>query len=493
MKDIYLQFSGDKITKSVNIILLHTLWDDIGSGAPLGPLRVNEFRNLVRGLAYEGYHFCSSEEMYQMYQGNWIPPSKSVYLTFDDGWRCADYYGTPILQEYGARATIFPECYTVATATGEIDGRLTVSQLSTMVETGVWDIGTHGWAGHGGPFPLPYSASDYTSNWYYRDRLTKISDGQLLTDEEQKDLYRADFQACKDLIEPITGKTVRSFVYPGGEYGLDGNDPEHIPGLLFSVLDEFDIIGYPVNGAGVNAQTIASYTYGEKHKGRRIAFNEHKSIMLPIYNGSDNHGVILSIIKTDDKYLRTEYNNVFRWHDTTNFLPIGNAFTIDMDVNPRLFCDEINNEFWGTGNFTLFKFNPLTQTVINNYSPAKGELRGCFIEGDYIYIVTAQTAQVWKSLKLDPTSWELIATLGSGSDRQWINNIFYLNNILYCYFSTSKCIEGYNIDTFSLVRRIHFPHNIWNANNIAGVYNPDNNINEWFFSIFGGYFIKCTT
>jgi hypothetical protein len=166
MKDIYLQFSGDKITKSVNIILLHTLWDDIGSGAPLEPLRVNKFRNLVRGLAYEGYHFCSSEEMYQMYQGNWIPPSKSVYLTFDDGWRCADYYGTPILQEYGARATILPECYIVTGATGEIGSRLTLSQLSDMVETGVWDIDTHGWAGHGGPLPLPYSASDYTSKLY---------------------------------------------------------------------------------------------------------------------------------------------------------------------------------------------------------------------------------------------------------------------------------------------------------------------------------------
>lgn len=68
---------------------------------------LEEFRSQMEFLYKNNYKTLTSEEFYLYKQKKLKLPKKSVFLTFDDGWRDNFIYAYPILKEFSLHATIF--------------------------------------------------------------------------------------------------------------------------------------------------------------------------------------------------------------------------------------------------------------------------------------------------------------------------------------------------------------------------------------------------
>lgn len=126
-------------------------------------------------LTRQNYRFLFAEE----YEKTSTP---SVILTFDDGY--VDNYTEmfPILQKYGAKATVF-------LISDQIDkpGYLSREQILEMSASGLVSFQSH--------------------TKTHRD-LTKLSEADI----------RTEFRYSKYVIESITGKPVKAVSYPEGQY-----------------------------------------------------------------------------------------------------------------------------------------------------------------------------------------------------------------------------------------------------------------------------------
>jgi len=68
---------------------------------------VEEFDRQMRFLYEKGYKTLTSEEFLKYKKGELNVPKKSVFITFDDGWRDNYIYAYPVLKKYGLKATVF--------------------------------------------------------------------------------------------------------------------------------------------------------------------------------------------------------------------------------------------------------------------------------------------------------------------------------------------------------------------------------------------------
>lgn len=88
---------------SVSVLMYHHILPESGFIAS----SVDEFYSQMKFLAQNGYKTLTSSEFLAYKKGEISLPKKSVFITFDDGWRDNFYYAYPILKEFGLRATIF--------------------------------------------------------------------------------------------------------------------------------------------------------------------------------------------------------------------------------------------------------------------------------------------------------------------------------------------------------------------------------------------------
>lgn len=121
--------------KSVPVLMYHSIDFEKGN-----ELRVpkEKFREQMKFLKDNGYTTLSLDELYEFFQNNKPIPSKSVVITFDDGYVDNYLNAYPVLKEFGFKATIF-----VITST--IDNNkacLNSDQLKEMQKNGI-DIESH--------------------------------------------------------------------------------------------------------------------------------------------------------------------------------------------------------------------------------------------------------------------------------------------------------------------------------------------------------------
>ncbi len=118
---------------------------------------ISDFDDKVKHLVSSGYTFVNWDQLFDHMQGKTRLPSKSIMLTFDDGYLDNWVYAYPILKRYGAKATIFVTPDFVDTAKNnrpntdhtpdilpeDATGFLNWSEMREMEKSGLIDIQSH--------------------------------------------------------------------------------------------------------------------------------------------------------------------------------------------------------------------------------------------------------------------------------------------------------------------------------------------------------------
>ncbi|MEL7044477.1 MAG: polysaccharide deacetylase family protein [Pseudomonadota bacterium] len=134
-------------------ILMYHMVSEPRSGAKFNKLRVSpaSFEAQLRWLRDEGWHFALMSELFA---GESLP-EKTVVLTFDDGYADNLVAADPIMQRYGARATLYlvadrfdRDWSTSKKAhhdSGELmhEEKLTDEQVDQLLASGRWELGGH--------------------------------------------------------------------------------------------------------------------------------------------------------------------------------------------------------------------------------------------------------------------------------------------------------------------------------------------------------------
>ncbi|MEX0975167.1 MAG: polysaccharide deacetylase family protein, partial [Bacillota bacterium] len=133
----------------VPVLLYHELTADTVS--PKGMIvPLHEFREQMTLLKDCGYESITASQLEAHLAGRGTLPSRPVLITFDDGYESVYTLAYPVLRDLGLRATAF-----VVGTTLRTPNHMTFEQLREMSASGVVEIASHTYAGHGGTADAP--------------------------------------------------------------------------------------------------------------------------------------------------------------------------------------------------------------------------------------------------------------------------------------------------------------------------------------------------
>ena len=138
-------------------------------------VKVSDFESQLKQLCDAGYSFLFADEFGKV-------TSKSVILTFDDGYQ--DNYTNlfPLLKKYNAKATVF-----MISASIDTKNYLKSEQIREMAASGLVQFGSH---------------------------TVSHRDLQTLSKEEQ----REQLANSKAALQALTGQQINALCYPAGSY-----------------------------------------------------------------------------------------------------------------------------------------------------------------------------------------------------------------------------------------------------------------------------------
>ena len=156
------------------ILMYHSISD-----APR-QVTAGNFEAQIAFLAENGFTFLFADEIHYAYRYD-----RPIILTFDDGFRDNYEAAFPILQEYGAKATIFIITYRIGQ-----DGFLTAEQIQSLESGGLVRVEPHS---------------------HFHSIFTGI----------ELEEVRWQIEVSNAALEGITGRAPRVFAYPFGEFNDD--------------------------------------------------------------------------------------------------------------------------------------------------------------------------------------------------------------------------------------------------------------------------------
>lgn len=177
------------------VLMYHDLHEDAAvcalSDWTLQPEKLREDLTWLRG---HGYTTVLPRELAAGRLDDGSPlPRRIVLLTFDDGYESNFTLAQPILEEFGARAAVA----VIVSRVGQ-PGFLTWDECRAMVQSGVWEFGSH------------------TYDRHIRDDALGVSrlDGE--TREQYTARIAPDIEKSVALLQSELGIDVRYFAYPLG-------------------------------------------------------------------------------------------------------------------------------------------------------------------------------------------------------------------------------------------------------------------------------------
>ena len=208
-------------TRSVTTLLFHQITRDPIRSAH-GEDNVKEpwltperFDTLLSSLEARGYTVVSLDAALASLGTDRVRPMlppKPLLLTFDDGYASALTIATPILRKHHAQAMMFFE----GKLTGTKAGRVTIADLRAMRASGVWQLESHGWIGHG---TVPVAADAPRSPYWYANLMWLANEHRLETLGEYERRIANDLHHFRTTFEPLLGTRLDVFAYPSGEFG----------------------------------------------------------------------------------------------------------------------------------------------------------------------------------------------------------------------------------------------------------------------------------
>ncbi|MEW6665515.1 MAG: polysaccharide deacetylase family protein [Thermodesulfobacteriota bacterium] len=147
------------------------------------------FDRHMRFLYRKGYSFLSEQDLVTFLFGDVPLPGRSVMVTFDDGYLDNYTNALPILERYGARATIF----------------LSVRMIG---ETLLWDERSTSFLSLFQIKEIRRRGIDFGSHGMTHRSLTKCPDKQV----------KEEIRLSKKALEDLLGQEVGLFSYPFGHY-----------------------------------------------------------------------------------------------------------------------------------------------------------------------------------------------------------------------------------------------------------------------------------
>ncbi len=206
------------------ILMYHMIRSQLPGGR-FNKLRVapKAFERQLQHLRADGWRFAFLSELGEFQDEG---QEKVVVLTFDDGFRDNYLSAHPLLEKYGAKATLFlvvdrfdRDWSTTKKAhhdSGELmrEDKLTDAQIAAMLDSGVWELGAH--------------------------TLTHALLPSLDDAERQREVGGA-----KTMIEERFGTSVASFAYPFGIYGTEDVAAASEAGYRFAVTTDAGISADP--------------------------------------------------------------------------------------------------------------------------------------------------------------------------------------------------------------------------------------------------------
>jgi peptidoglycan/xylan/chitin deacetylase (PgdA/CDA1 family) len=214
------------VAPAVTVLLFHQVSDAPVESANGGEDQVKKpwlapaaFDALLSTLEARGFTYVTLARALAILHGDAAGPipAKPLLLTFDDGYVNADSGATPILRRHHATAVMFFE----GRLTDTNPARLGLAELRAMQASGVWEVQSHGWAGHSN---VTIDASG-TKNPYWYANLAWLPELQRReTVDEYEARVRADLAKFRSTFEPALGP-IHVFAYPSGEFGQNGPLP----------------------------------------------------------------------------------------------------------------------------------------------------------------------------------------------------------------------------------------------------------------------------
>ncbi|MBC7347004.1 MAG: polysaccharide deacetylase family protein [Clostridia bacterium] len=192
-------------TASLAVLTYH----DIGMPEVGYCISRERFLSHLNALQQEGYTFLPLEAVGLFLEGRYVPPSKAVVLTFDDGY--ASFYQEvyPILRERAIPAAVF-------LITGDVGRgrRLTWAQIREMERDPGVHIRFYAHA-HNGHELIDTDGDKVPDTRFYAGRQWLAKEGRRETTEEYRERIRKDLRAARKAIETHLGHASPYFAVPG--------------------------------------------------------------------------------------------------------------------------------------------------------------------------------------------------------------------------------------------------------------------------------------
>jgi peptidoglycan/xylan/chitin deacetylase (PgdA/CDA1 family) len=207
------------VTRGIPVLTYHRIVKDPNdtNNVPL-----STFRDQMTTLKNAGWQAISLQDFEAYMRGEKELSDRSFLITFDDGAKESFYPADPILQAYGYHATIY--VIVAASETPESVYYLSPQELTWILKTGRWTIGSHSYDGHR-PYPADAQGDEGV---FFADRLWLPMENRLETPEEFNERVRDDLLRAKSALEKTYGVPINTFAFPlGNETGIAGADNFH--------------------------------------------------------------------------------------------------------------------------------------------------------------------------------------------------------------------------------------------------------------------------
>lgn len=180
-------------------------------------ISLSQFEAEMAYLADNGYRTYTMSEAAGMLYNSLPFPEKSVMITFDDGYASNYELAFPVLEEYNLKATI--AAVVISTEQAENGGaakqplpHLTFDQLREMQASGLIEIGSHSYNGHG----MIATNATGKQGKFFVSRQYLSEQGRIESEYEYIERITQDLRYSKQILESELGRPIYYFAYPYG-------------------------------------------------------------------------------------------------------------------------------------------------------------------------------------------------------------------------------------------------------------------------------------